>query len=181
MKKATAILFIVLGFVSGTANAQQKLADPQLKSPTTATNAALLGFAVPIAMVVAGAAASGGESDGAGLILMGLAGSIFGPGLGHSYAGDSGRFWRGAGLRTLAYSGVAVAIAVSWDDTDNSGAGALAIGMVVLYLYSSIHDIATASASAERYNERHKSPEVTLTPLWVPQERAVGLGFAGTF
>ena len=75
-----------------------------LKSPGTATGLSFAGLVVPIgisAMVLS--SGSGGGSGDVGLGVLIVAGTILGPGLGHAYAGESGRFWRGAGLRTLSW------------------------------------------------------------------------------
>ncbi len=176
MNKAIPILLVILSFTAGSVHASDFSAHPGYKSPSTATGMALLGTTVPVALMFLAASESSGSSDSGGLVLMGLVGSIFGPGLGHSYAGENGRFWSGAGWRTLAWSSLVVAVAISWDDTDSSSGAFLAVGGAALYLVSTVYDIATASDSADRHNEKLESREVTLIPLWSPQDNSVGLG-----
>lgn len=154
-----------------------------LKSPGTATGLSVGGLLVPAAFIalLATSESGGGGGAGAGVAIFMFGGTIFGPGLGHAYAGDSGKFWRGAGYRTLAWGGFIGALAASWDNPDASGAGALAIGSMAIYLGSSIYDIATAGDSAKRYNERVAASKVSLGPIWQPRDEAVGMQVAVRF
>lgn len=152
------------------------------KSPGTATGLAVGGLLVPAAFItlLATSDGSGGGGEAATALFM-FGGTIFGPGLGHAYAGDSGRFWKGAGLRTLAWGGFIAALAASWDNPDASGAGAVAVGSMALYLVSAVSDIVTADDSVRRYNERVEASRVSLSPTWQPRDDAVGLQVAVLF
>mgnify|MGYP001826636430 FL=1 len=153
-----------------------------IKSPGTATGLAVGGLLVPAAFMTYLATSDGsGGGAGAGAAIFMFGGTIFGPGLGHAYAGDSGRFWKGAGLRTLAWGGFIGALAASWDNPDASGAGAIAVGSMALYLVSAVSDIVTADDSVRRYNERVEASRVSLRPTWQPQDEAVGLQVAVRF
>lgn len=176
MNKATTLLLTILIFTAGAARATEPARTPQYKSPETAAGISLLGTAVPVGLMVMASSNSNGDSDAAGLVMLGLVGSIFGPGLGHSYAGDSGRFWRGAGWRTVGWTSLFVAVAISWDNTDSSGAGFLAVGGAAIVVVSTIRDIAMASDSANRYNQRFEPRKVTMMPMWSPRDNSVGLG-----
>ena len=110
-----------------------------------------------------------------------LGGSIIGPGLGHAYAGDSGQFGGGAGIRTVAWGGFIGALAAAWDNSNSNSAGALAVGSGIIYLASAIHDIATADDAARRHNERVEAQSVSLAPIWCPRDEAVGMQLAVLF
>lgn len=103
MKKFTEFILIVVIFTASNAVAVEQVATPHSKSPATATSLALAGFLVPIGLMVMASSSEGEGSGNTGVFMIGLVGSIVGPGLGHAYAGESGRFWRGAGMRTLTW------------------------------------------------------------------------------
>ena len=153
-----------------------------LKSPGTATGLSFAGLVVPIgisAMVLS--SGSGGGSGDVGLGVLIVAGTILGPGLGHAYAGESGRFWRGAGLRTLSWGVMIGAAALAWDGSNEGGSAILALGSMSLYVASTIYDLATAGDSASRHNEKLASHKVSVEPVWAPRDQTVGIRVAVGF
>jgi hypothetical protein len=157
---------------------KEKYPKEEFRSPGTATGMSVAGFLVPIGLTVllsTGDSGAGGESPSAVLGLTILTGSIFGPGLGHVYAGETGRFWKGAGLRTLSWGGFIAAMAMSWDNPNAEGASGIAFGSIGLYLVSSIYDMAKASDSAKRFNEKAAHRQAKVAPFLVPEENAAGV------
>ena len=154
------------------------------KSPQKASGLSALGTFIPAGLGLAVVASGGGgsENGGGGTAAMGamifLAGSIVGPGLGHGYAGNSGQFWTGVGLRTVGLGGATVAFALSWDNSDSKGAVAGFVGGVAIFAISAIHDIATADNSARHYNEKHGLSSVSVSPTYFPKHEALGISLS---
>lgn len=137
------------------------------KSPATARAISLIGTAAPICLGIAA-----GDDGGASLFLLG---SIVGPGLGHAYAVNPGRFFLGAGIRTVGWGACAVAFASSWDKPDDAGSTALAIGGLALVTISTVVDISTADNSARNFNRDHPGPQFSANPIYVPSTRTYGV------
>jgi len=191
MKTMTAVLMMIAVLIAGNAEAENmdyELKPPPqtneklfFRSPAAATGLSVGGFLIPVAMVISMSTGNGGGSGSPAAGMMMLAGSIFGPGLGHAYAGESGRFWKGAGIRTVSWGAFMVAFAMSWDNPDAGGASVIAVGSGVLYLVSAIRDMVTAGNSARRYNDKLASSQVTVAPTWSPNDESVGVRVAVGF
>jgi hypothetical protein len=166
MKKVISIVAIISLVAFGTAVADEK-APPQPKSPGTAAAISLLATAGPVAFGLAAPNSSGA--------LLFLVGAIFGPGCGHLYAGNQGRFWLGAGLRVAGYAACAGAFAASWDNPDATGAAPAFFAGFGLAVASTVIDIAGADDSARKYNRKHGLDNVTVAPTYFPAQNAFGI------
>lgn len=115
------------------------------------------------------------------------AGIIVGPAAGHFYAGNSGRAWKGIGVRVgTAAAPLLLAGATTLGGNDGAAegfqglgvfllSGAVAVGVIA---YSAIRDIATADDSARKYNRTHgpTSANLRVAPtIGGPQGEQVGL------
>jgi hypothetical protein len=115
--------------------------------------------------------------DGESIIATSVAGAgvIFGPGVGHAYAGNGKRMLSGALIRGVLLGFIPAAVAFR---TENEGDESFEPGMAVLIspaLASAVYDIATADRSVARYNQSHGSPGVSIAPSRVGSNRAYGL------
>lgn len=102
---------------------------------------------------------------------------ILGPGLGHIYAHNMGQFYLGTVLRSLAAGLIitgGIANSISWGHADNRADMAITLG-VVLYFGSSVLDIATAGAAANRYNRKHGLARVSISPTYFASQKALGV------
>jgi len=142
-----------------------------LKSTSTALALSLFGTAVPMTIwIAASAGKSGGpyENDARGLLFFGSL--AVGPSLGHFYAGHPGHAFAGIGVRSLALVGLSGACQI-WKVNGNSQisvAFPLALISLVVGLYDTVHDIATAPASARSHNAKvmaQRAVAVSLAPI----------------
>jgi hypothetical protein len=122
------------------------------RSESTALLWSFLATAVPVA-VSAPSAFSESGSQGAAWVFLGSL--VVGPSLGHFYADRSGRALLGLGIRTAAIVGLVGATTISWDN-QSTGGDALALVSLGIGAVSVVWDIASAPASARRYNETHR-------------------------
>ena len=99
------------------------------------------------------------ENRGADLVFLGSV--VVGPSLGHFYAGRPGRALLGMGIRTAALVGLSAAVAISWDEESTGGDG-LALASLGIGAASIVWDIATAPASARRYNDTHRENRLSI-------------------
>jgi hypothetical protein len=138
------------------------------RSEETALLWSLGGTAVPIA---AGVALVTSQQQGAGGFLI-VTGVVIGPSLGHYYAGRPGR-----GLATIGLRAVVPVVTVLvmgavcsrnggslFDQGCSQGSAGPGVALLGLGLEAAsiIYDIASAPASARRYNRTH--PRLTLAP-----------------
>ncbi len=172
MGRTAALMIMILVATVGAVSAAESSRPSGMKSPARATRMSLLGTAVPVGLLFLAVI---DEDSDSGYGILSLVGSVIGPGMGHAYAENPGRFWRGAGWRTVGWSGLAAAVAISRDDPDSPSAIVLSIAGSTLLLASTVYDIVSASDSAELHNAQFDSPGVSLVPLWFPQENSVGL------
>ena len=143
------------GLVTG-----QEQAGPR-KSSSSAFLWSLGGTLVPWAVIVA---VSSDSSPAPALLATG--GIVVGPSLGHFYAGRPGRAWKGVGIRLGALAVITAGIASCFRDlfeADCGGGASLALVGSGLFIASSVYDIATAPASARRFNREH--PVVGVVPV----------------
>jgi len=167
--KARPWLVIVLALVSLISCAPRACAEeiPFTSDSLSGTTAFLHSFggtAIPIAMGVFASTRSQG-SGGAGGFLV-VSGYLFGPSMGHFYAGRSGRAFKGIGIRIASLVGVAAAAALSWNKTpsDSGGEAGLAIACAGLGALDAVVDIASASHSARVHNEEMRQSRLHLAP-----------------
>ncbi len=137
-------------------------AAPGTKSETTALSLSLFGTGLPFA-----AAPLAGGGTGAGIV---LGGAVFGPSLGHFYAGRPGRALLGIGIRSASVVALAVAIGNAWEH-ESGGAAALGIGSVIVGTASMITDIAEAPRSARIHNGKLAEHRVSVAP-WATRHAA---------
>jgi len=171
--KARPWLVIVLALVSLISCAPRAHAEEipftsdslsSMRSGTTAFLHSFGGTAIPIAMGVF-ASTRNQDSGGAGGFLV-VSGYLFGPSMGHFYAGRSGRAFKGVGIRIASLVGVAAAAALSWNKTpsDSGGEAGLAIACAGLGAIDAVVDIASASHSARVHNEEVRQSRLRLAP-----------------
>jgi hypothetical protein len=149
--------------------------SPPLKSETAALLWSLFGTAVPVLISTSEAfGPSSGPGDGEGAALMFLGAVIIGPSLGHFYAKNPNRAFRGIGLRSLAVVGLVGAIAANWNGESNEG---IAFGIASLGLGAGvmIWDIASAPDSARDHNEEIQQRRMGLGIIPPIDGRAPGL------
>ena len=161
------------------------------KSRNTALTSSLLCTLVPAA--IGGAfvlhGSYGNQNDKTEALAgfaIGSAGIVLGPGMGHTYAGRAGRFWRGVAIRGAA---AALTAAISFSASGNSlsmsegiaqSSMALAVGGSVC-LVSAICDISAIGASVDAYNREHCFTTLTLKPTYIAAYKAPGLVLKLTF
>ncbi|MGE5176200.1 MAG: hypothetical protein ACM3JJ_07455 [Hyphomicrobiales bacterium] len=138
---------------------------PGLHSPTTATLLSTVFTVVPAVagiVITNGEGRSNGPDQGAGGPLLFTGAYLFGPAVGHFYAGRSGRAFVGIGVRAAALAAATGAVAASWDNgSDTSGAetvGLVALGVGVV---SAVYDVATAGKSAKIKNDELRAQRLT--------------------
>lgn len=166
MKSNVAATIITCLLIPVLASAQE-VQQEDAKSPATARAVSLIGTAAPICVGIAT-----GDEGGASIFLLG---SIVGPGLGHAYAGDHGRFLLGAGLRTVGWGACMAAFASTWENPDNTGSTFLAIGGLALVTVSTVVDITTADNSARKFNRNHPGPQFSANPMYIPSTGTYGI------
>ncbi|MDX9856466.1 MAG: hypothetical protein RBT76_01610 [candidate division Zixibacteria bacterium] len=139
---------------------------------------------------------SGDENDDDGTLAAGwiinLSAMTFGPGAGHLYADQSGRFVGGSAIRALcitaSLTAAAVGIASTFDfdddeDDDDIGAASavVMVGGALAWLGYSIYDIARIGKSVDEYNARQDQVLFSASPYYQPQDKAVGLALSIRF
>lgn len=181
---ALALLFLLNSHV--TADDVTSIEVP--KSRHTAVIYSLVSTSVPV--VVGGVMMQGDNSAplGTGIASLGL---IAGPGVGHVYAGNSRRFWIGAGTRGMILaSSVAVAtiliddsVGESWDEGLPKALLAIAIvgAGVTICTVSAVRDIAAADNSVDAHNSARGFQILSLRPAYIANYQASGLVFSLTF
>ena len=128
---------------------------PGTKSESTALSLSLFGTGLSLG---AGTAVGGGT--GAGIV---LGGAVFGPSLGHFYAGRPARALIGIGIRSASVVALAVAVGSAWEN-ESSGATALGIGSLILGTASMITDVAEAPRSARIHNGKLAEHRFSVAP-----------------
>jgi hypothetical protein len=134
------------------------------------------------------------DAETAAGITIGSLGLIFGPGAGHAYAGNRGRFWKGGFIRVGVVSlgmfgAVAIASGTFQGPFGGGGndAGLIAMGIFIagvgvgLCCYSAVKDFGTLDDSVRKYNDRHKNISLALSPLYFPEHKAIGAVFTVTW
>ena len=165
--KSIATTIIITCLLSATNTAAQEVPVTLAKSPHTASAVSLIGTTAPVFFGIAA-----GDDAGAYTVILG---SIVGPGLGHAYAANPGRFFLGAGIRTLGWGACAVGFATSWDNPDNTGSAILAVGGLAIITVSTVVDIVTADNSARKFNRSHPGPQLSVMPAYSPSTETYGL------
>ena len=101
-----------------------------------------------------------------------------GPALGHFYAGNARQAWTGILIRGGAFfGGVAVVVlkALEGDPNFDEDAERILTGALIVILASAAYDVATAPASARRFNERQQQRvQMSLSPV-VGRQKGVRL------
>lgn len=120
-----------------------------------------------------------GSLEGIGILVIGT-GALLGPGVGHLYAGRTGHFFVGAGIRTLGLAVTGAALASRFNEyaTPTVGTYVAAWGGVAIFLGSAVYDIATAGNAVHRRNLKRQPPGVTLNVGQVGGSANYGLKLA---
>ena len=103
-------------------------------------------------------------NEAVGVTLIGT-GVLFGPGLGHIYAGNRHAFYRGLTIRGIG-GGIMLLGVVSMEsifDEDEGAAFMIFLGGLSA-LVSMVYDIATADNSARDFNERQRQSAISVYP-----------------
>lgn len=161
----TTRLLLALLLAASTVPPRASRADeiaPGTKSESTALSLSAFGTGLPL-----GAAPFVGGGASVGIV---LGGAVFGPSLGHFYAGRPGRALLGIGIRSAAVVALAVAIGNAWEN-EGSGATALGIGSLIVGTASMITDIAEAPRSARIHNGKLAEPRFSVAP-WAARHAA---------
>lgn len=172
----TLTIILLVAVLSGSAAANPPTPQLTPKNPGKATAYSLLGWVTPIAAGNLFAARCGNFDTGPTLLLM--AGWVAGPGLGHAYAGNSGKLYTGMAIRGGVLMGAFVlGAAVNNSGSIGSNGEALAAVLVAagIIWYSAIHDIVTADNSARKYNEEHGLTNVSIAPTYNLTDNTAGL------
>jgi hypothetical protein len=120
-----------------------------------------------------------------GLVIVGVAGFLAGPSIGHVYAGDGWNGW--TTLRASAFAAPLVGLAADAalgnhggrDFAPAAGISAGVIGGVLLYTAGMIGEIASAPIAANHHNESHVT--LSIAPIQTRTGTTTGLALAGTF
>lgn len=171
------VMVAVVGFTSVASAGDQQLRP---KSPGKATSLSLIGTLAPTFFYMAvSSSCSGPEGCSPAVAIIGLtgfvAGPIVGPGFGHMYARNKGRFWTGLGLRTAGLGGAVVAFALSYDNSDSDVALTGFVAGAGLWFGSAIYDIATAARSAREYNRKNGLGWLSVAPTFDLSKRQAGV------
>jgi hypothetical protein len=142
-------------------SAAEMAETPGLKSASTAFWFSFLSTAVP-ASVGAWDVFRSGSSDSVVPGIMLVAAGLFGPSVGHFYAGRPGPAWVGIGIRTVAGLGIAVAAAEQLGEGTEYTLEWLAVAGAFLGGASVVWDIATAPHSAHVHNDKIRREHATV-------------------
>lgn len=168
------ILIITIILVNVSVLLAEGSANPQRKSKTAAVAYSLVTTLVPEGVSILFLAQQGNHSKARNRawFAVGLSGPVFGPGVGHLYAGNTQKFNSGTLLR-LCLSAAGVAALYSNDESDVAGVIAVSSGLVVAF--SMVYDIATVGRSVDKYNRSHGFTDLRLTPTYFAGHRAPGV------
>jgi hypothetical protein len=140
--------------------------------------ATLLPVTFGTVLVVQGDGSDNSAAAAAGFVIASL-GALAGPGTGHLYAGNKGRFYTGIAIRAAA-GGMFALGACTFEFTLSGGSETPGAAMLMLlgalaYLISMVGDIATVGRSVDKYNEEHALTDVTLKPSYDPDAKTIGM------
>jgi hypothetical protein len=188
MREILVTVVVLLFLLSSNVAADDATSIEVPKSRRTAVIYSLVSTSVPV--VVGGVMIQSDNSAplGTGIASLGL---ILGPGVGHVYAGNSRRFWTGAGTRGLVLaSSVAVAtiliddsVGESWDEGLPKALLAIAIvgAGVTICTISAVRDIGSADNSVDAYNSARGFRTLSLSPAYFAHYKAPGFVLNLTF
>lgn len=172
--KKHAILIAMITLVLTSALMAEGSAAPQRKSKTVAAAYSLVTTLVPEGVSILFLAQEGNHSKARNRtwFAFGLSGPVFGPGIGHLYAGNTKKFNNGTLLR-LCLCTLGVAALYSNDESDIAGVIALSSGAILAF--SMVYDIATVGRSVDQYNRSHGFSGVSITPAYLVDHAAPGV------
>jgi hypothetical protein len=175
-----AILIVMITLISASMLMAEGTVVPQRKSKTTAAVYSLVTTLVPEGISILFLAREGMHSKATNRawFAFGLSGPVFGPGVGHLYAGNTHKFNNGTLLR-LCLSTLGIAALYSNDESDFAGVIALSTGVMVTF--SMIYDIATVGKSVDKYNHSHGFSNLRIKPRYFAATRAVGCNVSMSF
>lgn len=178
--------------------AAETAAQSETPSHKSASSGRLISLGTTVAPLIIGSVliGSGDENDDDGTLAAGwiinLSAMTFGPGAGHLYADQSGRFVGGSAIRALcitaSLTAAAIGIASTFDfddDEDDDDVGAASavvmVGGALAWLGYSIYDIARIGKSVDEYNARQDQVLFSASPYYQPRDKAVGLALSIRF
>lgn len=160
------------------------------KSLSTARRASTYSTIIPL---VVGGGAILIAPYGVGLIggmPVGGIGLIWGPSIGHAYAGNTGRFFTSSSLRLLCAMGTTGGIYMFYGGMLNEyGRGeGLVVGGIVLsaasfsaLVYTVVRDFTDLDDSVRDYNQWHGFSSLSLEPAYLVHHKAAGLALTFRF
>jgi hypothetical protein len=190
------ILSLAIALACWQQAAGQSVPGEKPKTHGKALRYSLVSTLAPVALggLLVGIYVDEGEQRAHNLVAFGIglgsAGLVFGPGAGHLYAGQTGRFVGGALTRCISGGVVLLGIAsidygpIFGDSDvkrDNGFAGMLIVVGSAGAIISVIYDIATVGRSVDKFNHEHGFQSFEIQPRYWPQDKAVGLGFCLRF
>jgi hypothetical protein len=189
MKKVLTIVILIglVCFSTSMARNPNTVKIPKAKSPEKAVLISLAGTVISYGILMS---TSGNGNDMGITNVIVLGGTLIGPGLGHNYAGNEGRMWRGIGIRAAACGLTLLGAGLVLDATWNSNEGSEAPGIFfifagsIAFLGSSVYDIATADDSARKYNEENglaAKAKISISPTYFVQHQAPGAAITLNF
>ncbi len=183
MRKTTVLVVISMLCLARPLAAQSPAAD-SARSVSSAVRWSVMGTLLPAALGTL-VALKGAEGMGAneGKVALGIGigsvGLIFGPGLGHAYAGRSrpmrGAWTRLAGLSVAGLGFLGMGFADSYGNKQSASVFVLMAVGGGLYLYSAIRDIAGVPESVNEYNRLRGLGSVRISPCYLASHDVAGL------
>ena len=124
-----------------------------------------------------------------GGIALGSMGLLWGPSMGHAYAGNTSRFFTGSGLRILAIGGIVGGVAMFaigvFSENDKKKLTlpgiVLSVGSTGFLVFTIIKDFNTLDDSIDAYNRKHGFTSLDLRPEYFPSQEALGLALSFRF
>ena len=183
------IALLALALCPDHGNAQLRKAPDTPKSPTVAGNLSAfptIGCMILGGMLIGIAQENNPSQNNLDEIGFGIwaAGVTIGPSLGYFYANDPSRAQTGIAIRsgTIIASIFLFEMSKSQDSRKQSAAitRMLAFGLRLTAPVSAIYDILNFKKSVEKYNCRHGLARIQLTPIYLANQRAPGLGLRVT-
>ena len=169
------VVVFIAGICINTAQCQQ---DPPLNGPKSTRAAWLWSGGATLLPPAAGIYLATRDSDTwkrIGGILIGSS-ALFGPGVGHAYAGRTGRMFGSAVLRAGCGVGALIVGVTAWESDFGTPQMVGVILFGVAYTYTILRDFGHLERSVERYNEAHRAKAISLYPAYFPRAGTMGFG-----
>jgi hypothetical protein len=184
--KVTVIMLFAMAVMTQAGTAQR----PLRYKPRTKSTALSLSLAATLMPVACGVALISKDDHFQGAVIGGV-GMVLGPGIGHAYAGQTGRLATGSLIRigglVLMSAGALGDIGFSlkprhpYTKSSGSDIDPMVVVGAAVCVFSAIYDIATVGRSVQKYNRSQRHARVDVRPVWFAQEKTPGLALTLTF